>query len=210
MATITSNSSGNWATGSTWVGGSVPAADDLVVIAHGHKVTINTNIQSTRTGDITIDGNLHFATNGKMHLHGRMLVHNTSNSNNTAGEFVEGSSTSGSLLSMDNGTEIKISGSNSDQHGIQINNRKWCGVQIFGSEPTLKTELTGNHAQESTYLTVHSSTNFAIGDMISIYRREEDFRLRNDEVVYIHDIDTSNHRLYFRQFICPKVKYYET
>ena len=93
MATITSNSSGNWATGSTWVGGSVPAADDLVVIAHGHKVTINTNIQSTRTGDITIDGNLHFATNGKMHLHGRMLVHNTSNSNNTAGEFVEGSST---------------------------------------------------------------------------------------------------------------------
>ena len=208
MATITSNSSGNWATGSTWVGGSVPAADDLVVIAHGHKVTINTNIQSTRTGDITIDGNLHFATNGKMHLHGRMLVHNTSNSNNTAGEFVEGSSTSGSLLSMDNGTEIKISGSNSDQHGIQINNRKWCGVQIFGSEPTLKTELNGNHAQESTYLTVDSSTNFAIGDMISIYRREEDFRLRNDEVVYIHDIDTSNHRLYFRQFICPKVKYY--
>ena len=81
MATITSNSSGNWATGSTWVGGSVPAADDLVVIAHGHKVTLNTNIQSTRTGDVTIDGNLHFATNGKMHLHGRMTVHNTSNSN---------------------------------------------------------------------------------------------------------------------------------
>ena len=141
MATITSNQSGNWATTSTWVGGSVPAADDLVVIAHGHKVTLNTNIQSTRTGDVTIDGNLHFADGGKMHLHGRMTVKNTSNSNNTAGEFVEGTSTSGSLLSMVGGTEIKISGSNSDQHGIQVDARKWCGVDIQGSEPTLVTQL---------------------------------------------------------------------
>ena len=111
MATITSNQSGNWAATSTWVGGSVPAADDLVVVAHGHKVTLSTDIQSTRTGDVTIDGNLHFADGGKMHLHGRMTVKNTSNSNNTAGEFVEGTSTSGSLLSMVGGTEIKISGS---------------------------------------------------------------------------------------------------
>ena len=109
MATITSNSSGNWATASTWVGNSVPAADDLVVIAHGHKVTLNTDIQSTRTADVTIDGNLHFANGGKMHLHGVMRVNNTNNnSGNNAGEFVEGTSTSGSLLSMANGTEVKI------------------------------------------------------------------------------------------------------
>ena len=208
MATITSTQTGNWHTGSTWVGGSVPAADDLVVIAHGHKVTLSTNIQSTRTGDVTIDGNLHFANGGKMHLHGRMTVKNTSNSNNTAGEFAEGTSTSGSLLSMVGGTEIKISGDNSAQHGIQVDSRKWCGVQIFGSEPTLKTELNGNHDYESTYLTVDNSANFAVGDMISIYRREEDVRLMNDEVVYVHDVDTSNHRIYFRQFICPKVEYY--
>ena len=54
MATITSNQSGDWDATSTWVGGSVPAADDSVVIAHGHKVTLNTNIQSTRTGDVTL------------------------------------------------------------------------------------------------------------------------------------------------------------
>ena len=71
MATITSTQTGNWHDTSTWVGGSVPAADDLVVIAHGHRVTVSTNIQSARTGDVTIDGNLHFATGGKMHLHGR-------------------------------------------------------------------------------------------------------------------------------------------
>ena len=56
MATITSAQSGDWHVGTTWTGESVPAADDLVVIAHGHRVTLSTNIQSTRTGDVTIDG----------------------------------------------------------------------------------------------------------------------------------------------------------
>ena len=204
MATITSNSSGNWATGSTWVGGSVPAADDLVVIAHGHKVTLNTNIQSTRTGDVTIDGNLHFANGGKMHLHGRMTVNNTSNHNNDAGEFVEGTSTSGSLLSMVGGTEIKISGDNSAQHGIQIKNRRWCGVQIDGGEPTLITTVNGNHAPDSSYITVADASNFAINDRISLYKREEDYTLANDEVFFVHDVDTTNERIYFRQYVCPE------
>src|SRR5210317_2006652 len=134
MATITSNQTGNWASTSTWVGSSVPAADDLVVIAHGHKVTVSTNIQSTRTGDVEINGNLHFANGGKMHLHGRMTVYNRSNANSSAGEFVEGSTSSGSLLSMAGGSEIKISGNNSDQHGVQIHSRAWCGVEMLGSE----------------------------------------------------------------------------
>ena len=204
MATITSNSSGNWATGSTWVGGSVPAADDLVVIAHGHKVTLNTNIQSTRTGDVTIDGNLHFANGGKMHLHGRMTVKNTSNSNNSAGEFAEGTSTSGSLLSMVGGTEIKISGDNSAQHGIQVDSRRWCGVQIDGSEPTLVTTVDGNHAPDSSYIAVADASNFAVNDRISLYKREEDFTIANDECFFVHDVDTTNDRIYFRQYVCPE------
>ena len=204
MATITSNSSGNWATGSTWVGGSVPAADDLVVIAHGHKVTLNTNIQSTRTGDVTIDGNLHFANGGKMHLHGLMRVNNTSNNNGTAGEFAEGTSTSGSLLSMVGGTEIKISGNNADQHGVQVHSRRWCGVQIDGSEPTLITTVDGNHAPDSSYITVADATNFTAEDRISLYKREEDYTVANDEVFFVHDVDTANDRIYFRQYVCPE------
>ena len=203
MATITSNQSGDWDATSTWVGGSVPAADDSVVIAHGHKVTLDTNIQSTRTGDVRIDGNLHFATGGKMHLHGRMTVKNTSNHNNSAGEFVQGTSTSGSLLSMSSGTEIKISGSNSDQHGIQVDSRKWCGVDIQGGEPTLITKLNGAASFGSTYLTVDSVTNFAAGDLISLYEREVDFRSIPDECLYIHDVDTTNKRLYVRQYVSP-------
>ena len=204
MATITSTQTGDWDATATWAGGSVPSADDLVVIAHGHRVTLDTDITGTRTGDVTIDGNLHFANGGKMHLNGRMTVKNTSNVNNTAGEFVTDSTSSGSLLSMVGGSEIKISGDNSAQHGIQVDARAWCGVQIDGSEPTLKTELNGNHDYRSTYLTVDNSANFAAGDLISIYKREEDFRLANDECFYVHDVDTDNHRVYFRQFVCPK------
>jgi len=204
MATITSTQTGNWHTGSTWVGGSVSVADDLVVIAHGHRVTVSTNIQSAKTGDVTIDGNLHFANGGKMHLDGRMTVKNTSNSNNTAGEFVEGTTTSGSLLSMVGGTEIKISGDNSAQHGIQIDSRKWCGVQIDGSEPTLITTVNGNHDPDSSYISVADASNFAINDRISLYKREEDFTIANDECFHIHDVDTTNDRIYFRQWVCPE------
>ena len=41
MATITSAGSGNWGTGATWVGGSVPANGDAVVIADGHAIVFN-------------------------------------------------------------------------------------------------------------------------------------------------------------------------
>ena len=203
MATITSTQTGNWHTGSTWVGGSVPASNDLVVIAHGHRVTVSTNIQSAITDNVTIDGNLHFASGGKMHLNGRMTVANTSSANNDAGEFVEGTTTSGSLLSMVGGSEIKISGDNSAQHGISIDSRRWCGVQLDGTEPTLHTELNGAHAIGSYYITVDSSTNFAAGDMISLYDYEVDWYFNVDECFYVHDVDNSNNRLYIRHFTPP-------
>ena len=203
MATITSTQTGNWHATGTWVGGSIPANNDLVVIAHGHKVTLSTDIQSAITGNVTIDGNLHFADGGKMHLDGRMTVNNTSNSNNTAGEFVTDSTSSGSLLSMVGGTEIKISGDNSAQHGIQVNARKWCGVQIDGGVPTANTQLDGAHVAGSTYLTVDAVTGFAAGDMISLHDYEVDYRYAVDECFYIHDVDAGNKRLYIRQFTPP-------
>jgi fructose-specific component phosphotransferase system IIB-like protein len=204
MATITSTQTGNWHTGSTWVGGSVPASNDLVVIAHGHKVTVSTNIQSAITDDVTIDGNLHFASGGKMHLNGRMTVKNTSHNSNDTGEFVDGTAASGSLLSMVGGSEIKISGDNSAQHGIQIDARKWCGVQIDGSEPTLVTTVDGNHEPHASYITVADASNFATNDRISLYKRDEDYTLTNDECFFVHDVDNTNERIYFRQYVCPE------
>ncbi len=43
LAQKTSTRSGNWNTGSTWVGGVVPASTDEVVIATGHTVTVTAN-----------------------------------------------------------------------------------------------------------------------------------------------------------------------
>jgi len=44
MAVITSNASGNWSAGGTWVGGVAPASGDSAVIANTHVVDIDGNI----------------------------------------------------------------------------------------------------------------------------------------------------------------------
>ena len=56
-ATITSNASGSWSIGATWVGGVKPVDGDAVVIAAGHYVLMDDNL-STYTGlfSVTIQG----------------------------------------------------------------------------------------------------------------------------------------------------------
>ena len=58
MATITSNASGNWATGATWVGGTKPADGDTVVIAAGHNILMDEDQSAfvTGVGPVTITG----------------------------------------------------------------------------------------------------------------------------------------------------------
>lgn len=107
-ATVTSNQSGNWNTGSTWVGGAVPLAGDDVVIANGHTVTmdisptaLSLNINSggtldangntlTVTGNTTIDGNLDDLTGGStIQVAGNFTI-------NSSGSWDQ----SGSLISL--------------------------------------------------------------------------------------------------------------
>lgn len=57
MATKTSQASGNWATGSTWVGGAVPADGDDIVISAGHAVLMNADLSAwTGLFSVTIQG----------------------------------------------------------------------------------------------------------------------------------------------------------
>ena len=77
--TITSAGSGNWNVAATWVGGAVPTADNNVVIATGHNVTLNQN--ATRVQDLTVDGTFsHLAASSAteiMYVYGNLNISNT-------------------------------------------------------------------------------------------------------------------------------------
>lgn len=72
MATITSNGTGggNWGTGSTWVGGAVPADNDTVVIAAGDTVVFNVDTSAFANGvnGLTITGTLTVSTTTSSYL----------------------------------------------------------------------------------------------------------------------------------------------
>jgi len=73
-ATITSTQSGNWNTGSTWVGGVAPGAADNAIIASGHTVTLTvatsvTNFTINSNGTLA-DGGFNLTVSGNLVLNG--------------------------------------------------------------------------------------------------------------------------------------------
>jgi hypothetical protein len=85
--TITSFTSGNWSNPATWVGGVVPTADNHVVIAATHSVTID--VITARNQNMTVDGRLsHLGTTSLHQIFGNLTVSAT-------GTYVSGSTTTG-------------------------------------------------------------------------------------------------------------------
>lgn len=206
MAALTSSQSGNWTSSSTW-GGSTPADGDTFTIQAGHKVTVNSDNRPTNGyGDITVHGNLHFATNAKFRLNGRITVHgdNALDYNNNL-QFADGNSSTGALLSATgNNIVVEVRGSDDDQHGVWVENLRFSSIKLVGDESRTTTTLSSAVGINEDYLPVSSTTGFAVGDWLSVFLDDnQDARANADEGFWVHDVDSGNNRLYFRQYVSP-------
>ena len=212
MAALTSSQSGNWTASATW-GGSTPADGDTFTIAQGHIVTINSDQRAgTGFGDILVRGNLHFATNGKIRINGRITVQGNGSTDYSksggvsAQDFTEGGGSSGALLSATgNNIHLEFEGTDSDQHGIWIENISYSSWKFIGDDSVTTTELSAVASPNDEYLTVDSTTGFAVGDWIAVYNTNSAYyQEHRDEGFWVHDIDTSNNRVYVKKFVGPK------
>ncbi len=212
MANLTSSQSGNWATSSTW-GGSTPADGDTFTIAQGHKVTVNSDQRAgTGFGNILVRGCLHFATNGKIRMNGRITVQGNASTDYSksggvsAQDFTEGGGSSGALLSATgNNIHLEFEGTDADQHGIWVENISYSSWKFIGDDSVTTTELSAVANTNDDYITVDSATGFGIGDWIAIYNNgHANSYAHNDEGLWVHDVDTSNNRIYVKKFVGPK------
>jgi hypothetical protein len=209
MAALTSTQSGNFSSASTW-GGTAPADGDTFTITAGHEIIVNSDIRQTNGyGDITVRGHLKFETNGKFRLNGRITVkgYNTAAYNLTGGAwFTEGSSASAGLISS-SGTNmlLEVRGSNSDQHGIWIENERYASMKFEADYKRLNVTTSAKLNINDDYISVTNASNFAAEDWISIFRDDnQDNAVTGDEGFWVHDVDTTNNRIYYRQFVAPK------
>ena len=199
MASLTSSQTGNWTSSTTW-GGSTPAAGDTFTISAGHRVTIDSDVEvATGFGDITCHGSLYLDNSAKLVMNGRITVRASSKTQ----YFTEGNTSSGGQLEMRPGSEIAISGSNSDQHGVWVETEKYTSIICSGSDNNFNTTLSSSHDYQTDYLSVADASNFAAEDWITVFKRNVDYRVSTDEGMWVHDVDTGNNRIYYRQFVSP-------
>jgi len=212
MASLTSSQSGNWSASSTW-GGSTPADGDTFTIAQGHKVTVDSDQRAgTGFGDILVRGCFHFGTGGKIRINGRVKVQGNGSADYSktngvsAQDFTEGGGSSGALLSATgNDILLEFEGTNSDQHGIWIENVSYSSWKFIGDDSVTTTELSAIANINDDYVTVDSISGFSAGDWVSIYNSDsQDYRIMNDEGFWVHDIDSTNKRIYTKKYVGPK------
>lgn len=203
MASRTSTQSGNFNSTSTWGGNAVPVDGDQFTIAAGHVVTVNDDRRTTNGyHDSVISGKLHITGSGKLRMNGILDVTSTGNDD----YFTEGDSTTGAYFRMDNGAILEMKGTSSENHRLRINSQKRNWVEFEGTNPNSKTTTSAAVPLSSTSVSLTSSSGFAAGDWINIFRAFEDmadweYDRYQDEGMKIHDI--SGNTIYPRWFVSP-------
>ncbi len=140
--TVTSTASGDWNNTATWVGGVIPTADNHVVIASGHTVTVTNATSSTgifaRCQNLQVDGTLAYGagTANLLHAYGNITVNGTFNAfNSTSGRlvFCGGNFTvsSSGTANFSNGTTAQSTSSTS---GISTGA---AGIVWLGNQPAV-------------------------------------------------------------------------
>ena len=199
MAALSSTQSGNWSSSSTW-GGTTPADGDTFTINRGHKVTVNSDQRPANGwGDIALYGKLEIISGGEFRLNGRITLYGDS----AGGYFVDGDNTTNSFLHMTSGSSMEIRGSDADQHGIWMETQQHCQMIFEGTAKNINTNLSAATSVGDAYLPVNNASNWAIGDWVTVFNREEDYRVNGDEGFWVHDVDTTNNKIYLRQFVSP-------
>lgn len=203
MASRTSTQSGNFNSTSTWGGNAVPVDGDQFTVAAGHIVTVNDDRRTTNGyHDSVINGKLHITGSGKLRMNGILDVISTGNDD----YFTENDSTTGAYFRMDNGAILEMKGTSSENHRLRIGSQKRNWVEFEGTNPNSKTTTAAAVPLSSTSVSLTSSSGFAAGDWINIFRAFEDmadweYDRYQDEGMKIHDI--SGNTIYPRWFVSP-------
>ena len=83
-AAITATNSGNWGAANIWDSGTVPGINDVVFIAAGVNVTVNTNASAQSISDDTTGGTVTMAPNSALSIFGNDATHGLTTLNTTA------------------------------------------------------------------------------------------------------------------------------
>ena len=197
MTAYTSTQSGAFNSAATWGGGGSPsAAGDTFNIAAGHTVTYAADVNSGNDGfgDSYIYGIL--VHNKKMHMNGRL--------------YIKG----GGTLHQTSGSEILFKGATNDTHGLWHENETNANWIAEGTDGMFSVALNGATDAESTVLQLDSgaASRFAVGEWIAVFENNGNTKRTDDgspaafrdEGFWIHDVDVSNDRLYFKRYVGPE------
>lgn len=200
MAAFTSTQTGNFSAAATWGGGGAPSADgDTFTVANGHTVTIDTGITNPTNGfgdSVVQNGGIlqsQASQSTTLRMDGLLRIN------------------AGGTLHLRAGATIEVTGTSSENHGIQADANSFTILEGSDGMPCT-TLATGNYNEGTTSFTFTSAANFAAGEWFCIFNNTTDYtgtdqyqsppQRYEDEGFWVHEV--SSNTVYFRRFVSPR------